>query len=98
MRLGRSVVGWPVRMLLGGVVATANLTGTAIVVALAAWVLPTGNVDDPDRIRSINLLILAGYLIVCVPLGLVWGGLLLRTRRDDAAAQRRLVQIGRAHV
>lgn len=94
MRLGRSVVGWPVRMLLGGVVATANLTGTAIVVALAAWVLPTGNVDDPDRIRAINLLILAGYLIVCVPLGLVWGGLLLRTRRDDAAAQRRLVLYG----
>ncbi|GAY08806.1 adenylate/guanylate cyclase domain-containing protein [Pseudonocardia sp. N23] len=92
MKPGRSVVGRPVRLLLGVVVATANLTGTAIVVVLAAWVLPTGDVDDVGRIRVVNLLILAGYLLVSLPIGLVWGGLLLRVRRDDD--ERRLVLYG----
>ncbi|WP_103383541.1 adenylate/guanylate cyclase domain-containing protein [Pseudonocardia dioxanivorans] len=92
MRPGRSVVGRPLRLLLGAVVAAANLTGTAIVVALAAWVLPTGPVEDPGRIRAVNLLVLAGYLLVSIPIGLAWGGLLLRTRRRGA--DQRLVLYG----
>jgi adenylate cyclase len=95
---GRSVIGWPVRLLLAAVVAVANIGGALIVFVLGAWVLPTGGLADPGRARVVNVLLFAGYLVVCVPLGFVWGSLRFRlgrtARRDPERRIRHLVLYG----
>ncbi|MBW0103889.1 adenylate/guanylate cyclase domain-containing protein, partial [Pseudonocardia sp. KRD291] len=70
---GRSVVGWQVRLLLGFVVVLANVGGAAVVLVLAAFVLPREGVADQVSVRIYNLGVLGVFLLVAVPLGLYWG-------------------------
>ena len=70
---GRSVLGWPVRLLLGFVVVLANVGGAAVVLMLAAFVLPRTGVPDPVSVRIFNLGVLGAFLLVAVPLGLLAG-------------------------
>ncbi|WP_308259525.1 adenylate/guanylate cyclase domain-containing protein [Pseudonocardia sp. H11422] len=86
-RVRRSVLGWPVRLLLVLVVVVANLFGAAVVMALGAWVLPTGSIADPDRVRLLNLAVFGAYILVAVPLGVLWGGRQFRIRRSDDSRQ-----------
>ncbi|MHA6796955.1 adenylate/guanylate cyclase domain-containing protein [Pseudonocardia bannensis] len=88
-RVRRSVIGWPLRLLLAAVIVVANLFGAAVVLALAAWVLPTGTIADPGRVRLLNLALFGGYLLVALPLGLFWGGRRFRLRAGDAQRRER---------
>ncbi|NMH98805.1 adenylate/guanylate cyclase domain-containing protein [Pseudonocardia acidicola] len=91
----RSVIGWPIRLLLAAVIVVANLFGAAIVMMLAAWVLPTGSIADPGRVRLLNLLLFGGYLLAALPLGLYWGGRRFRLRAGDPRRrERKLVLYG----
>lgn len=70
-RSGKSVViftGIPYAL---GVIG-ANLAGAAIVFVIAAWLVPMPNVDDPGRVQAINAVVLAAYLLVAIPVGVVW--------------------------
>lgn len=70
-RSGKSVViftGIPYAL---GVIG-ANLAGAAIVFVIAAWLVPMPNVDDPGRVQAINAIVLAAYLLVAIPVGVVW--------------------------
>lgn len=50
----------------------ANLAGAAIVFVIAAWLVPMPNVDDPGRVQVINAIVLAVYLLIAIPVGVVW--------------------------
>ncbi|OLT15189.1 guanylate cyclase [Pseudonocardia sp. CNS-139] len=64
--------------------------------ALAAGVLPEGPLPDPTWVRVLNVLVLAGYLLVAVPAGLVAGGRRFRLPSgvDDPVRERRMVLYG----
>ncbi|HVL84414.1 MAG TPA: adenylate/guanylate cyclase domain-containing protein [Pseudonocardia sp.] len=91
----RSVVGWPARLALAVVVVVANLVGAGVVLVLSAWVIPTGDLADPGRARAVNFAVFGAYLLLAVPVGLLWGSSLLRMRRAGPRAaqdrERRLV-------
>ncbi|MCW0212257.1 MAG: HAMP domain-containing protein [Pseudonocardia sp.] len=98
-RPGRSVLGWPLLVLLAVVVAVANLGGALIVFALGAWVLPASGLADPGRVRLANVLVFAGYLLVALPVGFGWGSLRFRlfgraARTDPERRARHLVLYG----
>lgn len=98
-RRRRSVLARPTRVALVVVLVVANLTGAAVVLVLAGWVLPTGAVADPGGARLANVALLAAYLVVAVPAGMVVGGRrFLEPRGGDADArgrrERRLVMYG----
>jgi adenylate cyclase len=87
-----SVLGVPARLTLGLAVTAANLAGAAVVLVLAGWVLPEGPLADPGRVRLLNLGLFAAYLVIAVPVGVIWGGWrfrLRRTRGDIGAQVRR---------
>jgi adenylate cyclase len=92
------VIDWPARLALAVVVVLANVIGAGVVLVLATWVLPEGPLDDPTRVRLLNLVTFGGYLLLAVPVGLVWGGTRFRMRRADEAAElrreRRMVLYG----
>lgn len=88
-RKRRSVIDWPARLALVLVVVVANLTGAGVVLTLAAWVLPEGPLADPAYVRVVNLIAFGSYLLVAVPIGVVWGSRRFRMRRADAAAELR---------
>ena len=70
-RSGKSVViftGIPYAL---GVIG-ANLAGAAIVFVIAAWLVPMPDVDDPGRVQLINAIVLAVYLLIAIPVGVVW--------------------------
>ena len=90
----RSVIDWPARLLLTGVTIAANLGGTTGTVAFALFVLPTGDLADPQQVLLLNLSLVAGYLAIAVPLGMVWIGLWFRARIDDTRQERQLVLYG----
>lgn len=50
----------------------ANLVGAAIVFVIAAWLVPAPEVDDPGRIQAINAAVLAVYLLIAIPVGVIW--------------------------
>src|SRR3954465_12976955 len=56
----------------------SNVIGAAIVFALVRWVLPLPHVADAGHVQRVNLLALAGYLVVAVPAGCLWVLWLLR--------------------
>ncbi len=99
---GRSALGGPVRLVLAAAVIGANVAGTAIVAIVAAFVLPGGSgVPDDPALRTLNLQVLAGYVLVVVPVGLICGRLWFRVGRrvaDPAARARRIVANGPRRV
>lgn len=88
-RVRRWVIDWPARIALAVVVVFANLAGAAVVFALAAWVLPEGPLPDPGRVRVVNIIAFGIYLLVALPVGLLWGGRRFRLRRGEADAEQR---------
>ena len=67
----------------------ANLLGVAIVVSCILWVLPGGDVEDPRFVVAVNAIVAAAYLILIVPVAIIWGEAWLRSGR-------RWIQEGRA--
>lgn len=70
-RSGRSVLIWTVLPYVVGMIL-ANLIGAAIVFVAAAWLVPTPVVVNPDRVASVNAVVLAAYLALAIPVGIVW--------------------------
>ncbi len=68
--------------------AVANLTGATVVLVLAAWVVPTPDFDDGDRILLANVVAAGTYVLVGLVLGTLWGLRLLRPVREWLAAER----------
>lgn len=100
-RRGRPVVGLPMRALIALVVVTANVGGAAVVLVIAAFVLPREQLLDAVEIRLVNLAVLGGYLLVAVPIGIWFGRRSLTVRRrasDVQRAERRLVLRGPARI
>ncbi|MHA6785999.1 adenylate/guanylate cyclase domain-containing protein [Pseudonocardia saturnea] len=86
----RWVISWPVRLALLVVVVAENIVGAGVVLVLAAWVLPSGTVEDPAAVRVVNLIAFGGYLLFAVLAGAVWGTLRFRMRlSDDPQVQER---------
>ncbi|HET6506416.1 MAG TPA: adenylate/guanylate cyclase domain-containing protein [Baekduia sp.] len=56
----------------------ANIVGAVIVTALIRFVLPLPHIDDPHHVTQVNMVWLAGYLAIAVPVGVVWVLWLLR--------------------
>ncbi len=98
MARGQSVLDTRVGLALTTVVLIANAVGAAVVLILAAWVLPTGPMADPVGAAVTNVALVVGYLAVAAPLGVWWGRRRFRRRPGDAAAQlrneRRVVLFG----
>jgi adenylate cyclase len=88
-RVRRWVIDWPARIALALAVVVANVVGAVVVFALAAWVLPEGPLTDPGRVRTLNLVAFAVYLLLAVPIGLLWGGRRFRLRKGEADAEQR---------
>jgi adenylate cyclase len=85
----RWVIDWPARVALASVVVLANVAGAAVVFALAAGVLPEGPLTDPGRVRTLNIVAFGLYLLVAVPIGLLWGGRRFRLPPAEADAEQR---------
>jgi adenylate cyclase len=85
----RWVIDTRARIALAVVVVFANVAGAFVVFALAAWVLPEGPLTDPGQVRMTNMMAFGLYLLVSVPIGLLWGGSRLRLRTGDAEAEQR---------
>ena len=81
--MARSVLDLPTRIALAVVVVVANVAGAAVVLVLAAWVLPEGPLADPATVRMLNLVAFGGYLLLAVPIGLLWGALRFRLRTPE---------------
>ncbi|ALE75712.1 guanylate cyclase [Pseudonocardia sp. EC080610-09] len=100
-RPGRPVVGLSVRALIALVVVTANVGGAAVVLVIAAFVLPREQLLDAAGIRLVNLAVLGGYLLVAIPIGIFFGRRALTVRRrasDPERTERRLVLHGPARI
>ena len=75
----------------------ANLVGAAIVYAIASWVFPYPDVDDPGATRIANVIALGAFFLLVTPLGIRWGaGARRRARwlqedRAPTAEERRIV-------
>jgi adenylate cyclase len=89
------------RVLLTVSLVGANLIGAAIVFAIANWVFPYPEVDDPGTARVANLIALGAFFLVVTPLGIRWGGrrladgrAWLEEERAPTAAERRIVLRG----
>ena len=99
---GRSALRIPVRATLAVAVVLANAAGTVIVAVVAAFVLPGGSgVPDDAALRVLNLQVLAGYVAVVLPVGLVCGRFWFRIGRgvtDPAARARTIVANGPRRV
>ena len=79
----------------------ANLIGAAIVFAIASWVFPYPDVDDPGTARIANVIALGAFFLVVTPFGIRWGGrrledarAWLKEDRAPTAEERRLVLRG----
>lgn len=92
------MLGRRVGLALTAVILIANAVGAAVVLVLAAWVLPTGPMADPAGARAANVALVVGYLVVAAPVGVLWGRRRFRRKPGDAAAQvrreRRVVLYG----
>ena len=69
---GRSVLRLSIRLLLAFAVVVANVVGAAVVLVLAAFVLPRSNIADPAGVRLVNVAVLGAFFLVAIPLGIVW--------------------------
>ncbi|MFD1535002.1 adenylate/guanylate cyclase domain-containing protein [Pseudonocardia aurantiaca] len=97
-RSRRWVIDWPARAALAVVMVVANLAGSGVVLVLTVWVLPEGPLPDPAGVRALNLAVFGGYLLLAIPVGLVWGSRRFRLRTGGAEAEqqreRRMVLYG----
>ena len=80
------MLGKRVGLALTVVIVIANAVGAAVVLVLAAWVLPTGPVADPARACAVNIAFVVGYVAVAVPVGVLWGRRRFRRKPGDAGA------------
>jgi adenylate cyclase len=93
------------RALLIFAVVVANIVGAIVVVVGAVWVLPTPPVEDFGEVRLVNLVAAGIYLLVALPIGVLWGNWALRgvlaaarQERDPSDAERRLVLRGPVRI
>jgi adenylate cyclase len=82
-------------------IALANLLGVLVTVGCILWVLPGGNVEDPDAVIAINAAFIAVYLVVVTPFATLWGEGWLRAGRrwiseDRAPTDREVTAVLRA--
>ncbi|MDD7967364.1 adenylate/guanylate cyclase domain-containing protein [Actinomycetospora lemnae] len=90
------------RVALALVVVTPNIVGAGVVLVVAAWVLPLGELveDDPGALMR-NLVAFGAYLLAAVVVGSIWGHLRMRVPRapgpgaDDAAVRRHRKRVRR---
>jgi adenylate cyclase len=72
-----------------------NVMVAAMVTALAVWVLPTGPPTvDAHQVRLINSAAELTYLLIAVPVAVLWGGMSFRYSGDDPERERKLVLFG----
>ena len=69
-RSGTAIIARATPALAIGVIGS-NLVGTVVLYALVAWVIPVPQLEDDDRIRTINLIALGIYLTAAVVIGIV---------------------------
>ncbi|GAA4872045.1 adenylate/guanylate cyclase domain-containing protein [Actinomycetospora straminea] len=90
------------RVALALVVVTPNIVGAGVVLVVAAWVLPLGELveDDPGALMR-NLVAFGAYLLAAVVVGSVWGHFRMRVPRapgpgaDQAAVRRHRKRVRR---
>ncbi len=71
-----------VRLRLLGALAAANLFGVVVVAVCITWVLPgTPSSDVSTRLLVVNSVIGAVFLLIVIPLGVLWGEAWLRSGR-----------------
>ncbi len=75
-------------LMLGVGMAGANVIGALIVYAIVAWLVPTPPLTDTNAIERANFYLLVGYLVVAVPIGLLWGLAILQPPRRWLLAER----------
>jgi adenylate cyclase len=94
-RIRRSAIDWPSGLLLTVALVGINVMVAAIVTALTVWVLPTGPPTvDAQRVRLINSAAEVTYLLIAVPVAVLWGGMSFRYSGDDPERERKLVLLG----
>ncbi len=70
------------RLALGLVVVTPNIVGAGVVLVVAAWVLPLGELTEDDPVALMrNLIAFGAYLLGAVLVGVVWGHFRMRVPR-----------------
>jgi adenylate cyclase len=92
--MARFVIDRPTWVALAVVVVIANMAGAVVVLVLAAWVLPEGPLADPATVRVLNIVTFCAYLLLALPVGLLWGALRFRIGPGDADVEQRLVLHG----
>ena len=77
------------RWLLIVAVGGANLSGALFVMVFSSFVMPDPpGLADPERVRLINLVVFAAYVLFGAPFGVVWGMRLFRPLRSFAGHER----------
>ena len=90
------------RLALALVVVIPNIVGAGVVLVVAAWVLPLGELveDDPGALMR-NLVAFGAYVLGAVLVGVVWGHFRMRVPRppgpgaDDRAVRRQRKRLRR---
>ncbi|MEJ2861139.1 adenylate/guanylate cyclase domain-containing protein [Actinomycetospora flava] len=90
------------RVALGLVVVTPNIVGAGVVLVVAAWVLPLGELVafDPAALWR-NLVAFGAYLVAAILVGAIWGHFRVRVPpapgpgADDAAVRRHRKRVRR---
>ena len=84
-RSGSAIIARAAPALTIGVIGS-NLIGTMILFALVSWVIPVPELEDDQRVRLINLIVLGTYLLFAVTSGVV------KTVRDISPVRRWLLE------
>lgn len=87
-KLRGAQIAWRTGIALGVGMIGANVVGAAIVYATVAWLVPTPPLTDTDAIEESNLLLLLGYVLAAIPIGILWGMRLLWPVREWIVAER----------
>ena len=77
-----------VRLRLFLAIALANLIGVAVVIVCIWFVLPGGDIDDVGGVAALNAIVGTVFLVVVVPLAILWGEGWLRAGRRWIQEQR----------
>lgn len=84
-RSGKLIMARAAPALAIGVIGS-NIVGSVILFALASWVIPVPQVEDDDRLRLINVIVLTVYVVLAVISGTV------KTIRDVKPVRRWLME------
>lgn len=85
----RAVLERRTRWLLIVAVGGANLSGALFVLLFSTFVMPDPpGLADPERVRLVNMVLFATYVVFGAPIGVAWGMRMFRPLRDFAAHQR----------